>query len=246
MSSETIEANTNKGLSVEPISAVSVVTTDGLPPMTSTAPRVKTETTQAGVKHLADWDTSRKRRAVHEAAHAVASTVLGGRVKTIDISVDGRMAGYTETDAEDRYGFRSPAEIRRNAVVALAGLAIEGITGFTMGTSRDLSKATRALGDLIDTGADGLRLIPSSSALGGDRMTEALRAEYIDRLRTELDRAQAESRALVEQYMPQIIALAEAVYSAGRLSDAALDSAIRDAGLEPVVDVPDPDDDKRR
>lgn len=77
-------------------------------------------------------------------------------------------------------------------------------------------------------------------------MTEALRAEYIDRLRTELDRAQAESRALVEQYMPQIIALAEAVYSAGRLSDAALDSAIRDAGLEPVVDVPDPDDDKRR
>ena len=187
----------------------------------------------------------RERTARHEASHAVAAALLWGpaSVALVTISADGRSSGRTDfADAWRREGLLDRRRIREHAAIALAGLAGEellyGTDGIGVGTTSDITRATKSLRRLANDLAASERLGPIDvdeleSGQNSDRGAEPMRADLYDTVRAEAVAALALARELLVGREAAIVAFAERLLAAdeGTLSGPELAAAYGAAGL---------------
>lgn len=202
--------------------------------VTSTAPTVTVAIPRAAAEHLVAWNEDQKTKAIHEAAHVAVATVLG--IPVSSVTIKGHFSGRTETglDEDNTPLFRSDSVLRASIVVSLAGLAAEQrILGEgTDGNAHDIDTASQLAIQRLRNGLDP-EFPPIALDCFAYKMPPALLNLASRRVIAELTRARSEAERLVELHVEAILRLAAAIFSARRLDGAALDAAIREAGLEP-------------
>lgn len=198
--------------------------------------RVQITVTPAAAAHLEAWAHENARKALHEAAHAVAATVLGFRVTSADIK--GRDGGSVTLgiDDDDTPRFELASKLTARIVVALAGHAIERLVlgEPTSGSADDLQKATHLALRRFDEGFDPDAPLINVDGFYSQWVPDAVVNARGDSAVRTLAAAREQADALVAEHRDQVIALARHLYPARRLSDDALAEAIRSVGLDPV------------
>ena len=218
-----------------------------LPVFVSDAPKIETVSIDRAERAaLRDLHSSKTVVSLHEAGHCAVSVVLSSqvlagirpgtpiKVKAIDVEAATTAGGYTRTDASEKNRYPTKGEIYNEIVIALGGRAAELAWGHaSTGSEHDLRRATRRATDLIDSALDLTEedALPADMDSIGSRATEAMKMAYCARVEAVLAEAYLDAKRLVNMHKPEILALAERIYSAGRLSDERLRAAIRESGL---------------
>ena len=202
----------------------------------ATGPEVFVSVSEAAADHLTAWEGNQQFRALHEAAHAVVAAVLGLRVRSVDIKArweSTTRVAFGEDDQEE--AVRSSTDLAR-IVVMLAGPAAERLVlgEETSGGSRDLHDATRAAIERFEAGLDPDAIYVSCEAFL--RPAESIMEARADSVVKTIAQARSRAEALVVEHRETILAFARRLLVARSLSGGELVAALREVGLEPVVD----------
>ena len=232
-------------------SLVAATNASSLPVFVSDAPKVDTvEIDQAQRSALRDLHASKTLVACHEAGHCVvilaitADIAAGNRpgtpikVKAIDVEASTSAGGYTRTDVREKNRYPTKADLYHEIVVSFGGRAAELAWGHaSVGAEHDLRRATRLACDMVDAALDLAEdeSLPAHLDSLGSRATEVIKTAYCARVDSILAAAYADARSVINVHKPETRALAERIYSAGRLSDDRLRRAIIESGL-PIED----------
>jgi ATP-dependent Zn protease len=199
--------------------------------------RLGVSITPAAVGVLLAWEGDQQLRALHEAAHGVAATVLGIGASTLDIKPRAGGCSILNVHNDDEPSIVRASVHADRIVVALAAAAAERLIlgEVTDGNGYDIRHATHMAVERFSTGMDpdapagGIAL---DSIHGAPESARELMAASI--LRT-MAAARERADTLVAENREAIICLARSLYGARRLSDGELANALREAGLEPIL-----------
>jgi len=199
---------------------------------------ITVEITPAAARVVIAWDASQRLLAIHEAGHVVASAVVPSRIGIKATDIKGKHQGRTEsTENDDDHPIFAPASrIRDRIVVALAGLCAEELIlgEGSDGSASDLAAASTMASDLIQAGLDPTAPFVSASAFGyGCPVPDWLATENTRAIVATLADARERARAIVAENEDAILHFAATLFRARRLSDDAVDDALREAGIEP-------------
>jgi ATP-dependent Zn protease len=181
--------------------------------------------TELGLSHDDGYEpTERRRIATHEAAHALAATLLGRRVTVASILRRAEALGLVaHDDALERLLF-TPSEARALLQVALAGMVAEELEWgeASSGISSDLVAATTLAAQLVgELGAAGSRVSLAAMGPGSapDLVSRVL-ADEASRKAVEglLVEAEDRARALVVEHLGALRALQRALLEQDELS----------------------------
>jgi ATP-dependent Zn protease len=189
---------------------------------------------EAAVRHLAAWDTDQRVRALHEAGHVVVGHVLGIPIKGADIR--GHYRGFTETGDgdDDQPQTQTASRMLDQIVVRLAGQAAEKmLIGEGTDNSRwDLEQATSIALERINCGLDPRAPFMSIDALPGSRPPEAIWNAVGETVVSVLAESRTRADALAAEHREAIVSFAQQLHDARRLTDGALEEALRNAGFD--------------
>ena len=198
--------------------------------------RVDISVTPAVAGVLTAWETDQQLKAIHEAAHCVASTVLPG-VNPRTAEIASRFGGHTTLDTgdDDRPVFVRASVHMNKIVVLLAGAAAERlILGEpTTGNSNDVMMATTMA---VDRFAEGMDPDAPAGGLSLDAFRtapESLREVQAASVLRTLTEARDRADVVVAEHRDQIIGLARILLAKRRLANGELDQALTSVGLDP-------------
>lgn len=196
---------------------------------------IEVPVTHAAAAHLSAWDNDQKLRALHEAGHAVCATVLGERVKSVDLT--DRYFAHTEISAcdDDQSEVETASRQLASIVIALAGRATETLVLGEPTTSvrADLRDATTKAIARFDAGLDPDAPFVALSAIEDHLVPERLREALAESVLHTLAEANERATRLVAEHQGAIVAFARSLYAARRLAGEPLEAALREAGLDP-------------
>lgn len=218
-----------------------------LPVFVSAAPKIETvEIDKAQRSALRDLHASKSLVSLHESGHLACTVLISAEIaagirqgtpvkaKAVDVEAATTVGGYTRTDASEKNRYPTKADLYNEIVIALGGRAAELAWGHaSTGSEHDLRRSTRKASDICDSALDlsDEDTLPADMDSMGSRATESMKAAYCARVEAILADAYADARRIVNMHKPEILALAERIYTAGRLSDERLRAAIRESGL---------------
>jgi len=202
-------------------------------------PRVTVSVSRATAAHLEGWLTEKRLIAAHEAAHCAVACLVEPKLGVTAVSITGQHSGWTETDEDDdrKPAMRSERQMWSSMLVTLAGWAMEhALLGqVTTGSERDLKRATEIAMLRCEAGMLPDEVFVSMEAFGYRFGKPAYMVEQFGRsVQRQLKEARAEVTELVTANREAILRLAETIFTARRLSDAALQDALVEAGFEPL------------
>lgn len=190
----------------------------------------KVPISEAAARHLIAWDTDQRVRALHESGHVILATVLGIPVKTADIK--GHRFAYTETGEidDDQPTVRTGSQLRDRIVMRLGGLAAEKliIGDGTDGSDDDMNYATLIAMNLVNCGLDPRAPFISSEGLLRGRLPDRIGDAIGEAILLTLSEARDRADALALEHREHIVAFAQRLHDARRLTDDALIDAIRE------------------
>jgi ATP-dependent Zn protease len=238
----------SQGLMVN--SSTSVMTIGGpaaLPVFVSTEPRVETiEVDRSQRLALFDHDLSRRAVSIHEAGHLAAGVLLSHqiaqgirqgvplKIKAVDVEGATSRGGYARVEPELPVRYPTRADIINSMTVSLSGRAAELIWGgATGGAEHDIRRCTRLAEDLVDSALDlgPDDPLPAHYDSLGTRATDRIKEAWCIRVESVIQEAYLDAKRIINLHRDETLALAQAIFSAGRLSDDRLRAAILAAGL---------------
>jgi cell division protease FtsH len=195
--------------------------------------------TPAAARVVLAWNADQRLMAIHEAGHVVVAAVLPSRICVKSADIKGKHGSgktvSTEND-DDHPTFSSASRIRDRICMALSGQAAEEriIGEASDGSASDLSTASTMASELIQAGLDPDAPYVSTSAFGyGCPIPEWLATENTRAIIATLAVARERARAIVAEHEDAILLFASSLFRARRISDEAVDDALRAAGIEP-------------
>ena len=231
-------------------SGPSVMTIGGpaaLPVFISTEPVIETvEIGKSQRRALDDLSFSKRAVSVHEAGHLVVSLVITNeiaqgirqgvplKIKAVDVESATSRGGYARVEPELPVRYPSRADIINDCTLSMGGRAAEiSWGGATGGAEHDLRRCTRRAEDLVDAALDlgPDDPLPAHFDSVGTRATEAMKAAWCARVEAVIQEAWLDAKRIINLHRDETLALAQAIFSAGRLSDDRLRAAILAAGL---------------
>ncbi len=201
-------------------------------------PRVTVSVSRATAAHLEGWLTEKRLIAAHEAAHCAVACLTEPKIGVTAVSITGQHSGWTETDEDEdtKPAMQSDRQMWSSMLVSLAGWAMEHelLGQVTTGSESDLRRATSIAMRRCAAG-----MVPDEIFISMDAFGYSSRPRFLtDRLGRSVQRQLSEARPqvteLVASNRERILALAEIIFSARRLSDRALAEALIEAGFEPL------------
>ncbi len=191
----------------------------------------KVAISEAAAKRLVAWDTDQRVRALHESGHVIVGTALGFPVKCADIR--GQHYGFTETGEsdDDQPQTTTGSRMFDRIVMLLAGQAAEKllIGEGTDGSIHDLTSATSMAMMRINAGLDARAPFISIDGFSHSRPPEAIWDAIGAAVLQALTEARDRADALAAEHRDHIIAFAQALHDARRLTDDALAAAVRES-----------------
>jgi ATP-dependent Zn protease len=196
-------------------------------------PQIEVKVSRAAADHLVAWDVDQRVKAVHEAGHVVAAAVLGIPVVAVDIS--DRLDGRTEFGLNNA-SVPSTTTDRRlldQVVVALAGPASErAVMGqATTGGSDDLLRATQLVYQRFEAGLDPTAPFIHPSGVPYNLPSNELAEACYHAALSALAQCRDHATAVVIEQREAVLFVANAIYTARRLSGAELEATLAAAGL---------------
>ncbi len=201
-------------------------------------PRVTISVSRATAAHLEGWLTEKRLTAAHEAAHCAVACLTEPKLGVTAVSITGHHSGWTETDEDDdrRPLMQSERQLWSSMLVTLAGWAMEHtlLGQGTTGSERDLKRATEIALRRCAAGMVPDDIFVSLDAFSYDETPRYLIDQVGRSVVRQLAEARVEATELVSTNRESILKLAEAIFTARRLSDSALREALVEAGFEPL------------
>lgn len=157
-----------------------------------------------------DDDETLRRIAIHEAGHAVAAMALGRRVEHASTVSVGKRGGGVLAEAIGNIGTRT--RIEDQVVILLAGRAAETLVlgEGSSGSHADLEAATNLVCSIhgsLGLGADIVQRAPIGDARDG-----LIDRSFRELVETELRTLDARCRDLLTKHLPQLQAIADALF----------------------------------
>jgi ATP-dependent Zn protease len=240
--------NASQGLMVNSgPSSMTIGSPAALPVFISTESVIETvEIGKSQRRALDDLSSSRRLVSVHEAGHTAAAAVISHeiaqgirqgnplKVKAVDVEASTSRGGYTRVEPDMPVRYPTRADIVNDMVVSLSGRAASLCWGgANSGAEHDFRHCTRRAEDLVDSALDlgPDDPLPAHFDSLGARATEQIKAAWCARVEAVINEAWLDAKRIINMHRDETLALAQAIYSAGRLSDDRLRAAILAAGL---------------